>query len=105
MKTEEYPYKDINLLASLHWAIYRYSAVFETRFETSHSESHLDSLTMDFYRPRMWEGNVFILSVCLSVCVSVQAITFACLDIETSFLVWWDILIISRSGLSTKVIG
>ena len=39
----------------------------------------------------MWEGNVFILSVCLSVCVhvcvsvcvSVQAITFECLDIET----------------------
>ena len=35
------------------------------------------------YCPCMWEGNVFILSVC--VCVSVQAISFECLDIETSF--------------------
>ena len=33
-------------------------------------------------------------SVC--VCLSVRAITFECLDIETSFLVWWYILIISR---------
>ena len=38
-----------------------------------------------FYRPRMREGDVFILSVCLSV----PAIAFECLDIETSFLVWW----------------
>ena len=47
-----------------------------------------------FYRPRMWEGNVFILSVCLSV----QAITFECLDIENSLLVCRDILTISRSS-------
>ena len=51
----------------------------------------------------MREGNVFILSVCLSV--SVRAITFECLDTETSFLVWWYILTISRSSLSIKVIG
>ena len=54
-------------------------------------------------------GNVFVvcvcLSVCLSVCVSVQAITFEAIDIETSFLVWWYILTISRSSLSIKVIG
>ena len=56
------------------------------------------------YRPRMQEGNVFILSVCLCVCLSIQAITFECLDIETLFLVWY-ILTISRSSLSTKVIG
>ena len=66
-----------------------------------------------YYRPRMREGNVFILSVsvsvclsvCLSVCVylSVRAITFECLDIETSFLVWCYILTISRSSLSIKV--
>ena len=57
------------------------------------------------YRPRMREGNVFILYVCLSVCVSVWAITFECLDIETSFLVWRYILTISRSSLSIKIIG
>ena len=65
-------------------------------------------------------GNVFgrvCLSVCLSVCVSVclcfclsvflsiQAITFEPLDIETSFLVCRYILTISRSSLSIKVIG
>ena len=47
-----------------------------------------------YYHLCMWEGNVFILSVCLSVCscvcVSVQAITFECLDIETLFLVHLD---------------
>ena len=67
----------------------------------------------DIYRPRMWEGNVFTLfvcmsvcvSVCLCICVSVQAITFERLDTETSFLVWWYILTISRSSLSTKVKG
>ena len=43
--------------------------------------------------------------VCLSVCPSVQTITFEPLDIETSFLVCRYILTISRSGLSIKVIG
>ena len=61
------------------------------------------------YHLHMWEGNVFILSECVCVCVyvcgSVQAITFECLDIETSFLAWWYMLTISRSSLSTKVIG
>ena len=33
----------------------------------------------------MREGNVFILSVFVSVCLSVQAITFECLNIEASF--------------------
>ena len=56
--------------------------------------------TLHYWRPRLREGNVFTLSVCLSV----QAITFECLDKETSFLVWQDILKISRSSLSTKVI-
>ena len=49
-------------------------------------------------------GNVFG-PVCLSVCLSVQAITFEPLDIETLFLVCRYILTISRSNLSTKVIG
>ena len=52
----------------------------------------------------MRKGNVFILPVRQSVCLSVQAITFECLDI-TSFYVWWDILTICRSSLSMKVIG
>ena len=43
--------------------------------------------------------------VCVCVCLSVQAITFKGVDIETSFLVWWYILTISRSSLSIKVIG
>ena len=41
----------------------------------------------------------------MSVCLSVQAITFECLDLGTSFLAWWYILTISRSSLSIKVIG
>ena len=49
-------------------------------------------------------GNVFVVSVCVCVC-SVRAITFEPVDIETSFLVWWYILTISRSSLSIKVIG
>ena len=46
---------------------------------------------------------VFSYSVC--VCVSVWAVTFECFDIETSFLVWYYILTISRPSLSIKVTG
>ena len=49
--------------------------------------------------------SVCLLSVFLSVFLSVQAITFEPLDIETSFLVCRYILTISRSSLSIKVIG
>ena len=59
---------------------------------------HLDSTHLTavvYYHPYMWEGNVFILSVCLSI----QAITFECLNIETSYLVWWDILTISKGSI------
>ena len=45
------------------------------------------------------------LCVCLSVCPSVQAITFEPLHIETSFLVCRYIFTISSSSLSIKVIG
>ena len=51
----------------------------------------------------MWVGNVFS-HVCVSVCVSVQTITFEPLDIEASFLVCRYIFTISRSSLSIKVI-
>ena len=39
-------------------------------------------------------GNVFVVPLCVrvSVCLSVRAITFEPVDIETSFLVWWYIL-------------
>ena len=55
-------------------------------------------------------GNVFghvcvCMSVCVSVFLSVQAITFEPFDIETSFLVCRYVLTISRSSLSIKVIG
>ena len=60
----------------------------------------------------MWVGNVFghvclcvCLFVCLSVFLSVQPITFEPLDIETLFLAYRYILTITRSSLSTKVIG
>ena len=58
----------------------------------------------------MQVGNVFghvCLCVCLSlsVCPSVQTITFEPLDIETSFLACICILTISRSSLSIKIIG
>ena len=62
----------------------------------------------DFYRPRMQESKVFILSVCLSICLSaclsVKTIPPECLDTKILFLVWWYILIISRSSLSIKVL-
>ena len=41
----------------------------------------------------------------MSVCLSVQTITFEKLHIGSSFLVWRYILTISRSSLSIKVIG
>ena len=44
-------------------------------------------------------------SVCVSVCLCVQAITFECLDTETSFLVWWYILTISTLSLSINALG
>ena len=62
----------------------------------------------NIYHQRMRVGNVFgyvCLSVCVSVFLSVQAITFELLDIETSFLVCRYILTISRSSLSIKVIS
>ena len=37
--------------------------------------------------------------IIMSVCMSVWTITFECLDLETSYLVWWDILTIFRSSL------
>ena len=43
-------------------------------------------------------GNVFVVCVCMFI-------NFEAVDIEISFLVWWYILTISRSSLSTKVIG
>ena len=58
----------------------------------------------------MQVGNVFS-HVCVSACVcacvflSVQAITFEPLYIETSFLVYRYILTISRSSVSIKAIG
>ena len=39
------------------------------------------------------------------MCISVQAIAFEWLHIETSFLVYRYIFTISRSGFSNKVIG
>ena len=73
------------------------------------------------YHPRMWVGNVFShvcltvcvclcvclcvsMSVCLCVVLSVQAITFEPLHIETSFLECRYVFTISRSNLSIKVI-
>ena len=56
----------------------------------------------------MQVGNVFghvCLYVCLSVFLSVQAMTFEQLDIETLVFVCRYILTISRSSLSIKVIG
>ena len=44
-------------------------------------------------------------NVMFSYCVSVQAFTFECLNMETSFLEWWYNLTVSRSSLSTKDIG
>ena len=61
---------------------------------------------LNIYHPRMWVGNVFShVYLCVSVFLSVQAITFEPLDIEASFLVCRHILTISRSSLSIKVIG
>ena len=52
----------------------------------------------------MWVGNVFSLSVRLSVCLPVQAITFEPFHIGTSFLAWRYIVTIFRSHLSIKII-
>ena len=64
----------------------------------------LPSFIAHCYHPCMRVGNVFgHVSVCLSVFLSVQAITFESLDIETSFLVCRYIVTISRSSFSIKV--
>ena len=41
----------------------------------------------------------------MSVCLSVQAITFEAVDTKTPFLVWWYILTIRRSSSSVKITG
>ena len=61
-------------------------------------------VTLVNYHPRMRVDNVFS-HVCVSVFLSVQAITFEPLHIETSFLVCRYIFTISRSSLGIKVIG
>ena len=51
---------------------------------------YIIEINSNFYHPRMQIGNVFghiCLCVCVSVFLSVQAITVEPLDIETSFLV------------------
>ena len=53
----------------------------------------------NYYRPCMRRGNVFV----VSVCVSVQAVTFEADGIETFILAQWWMSTISRSSLSTKV--
>ena len=61
-----------------------------------------------YYHPRMQVGNIFgyvCLSVSLFVFLSVQAITFEPLDIETSFLVCRYILTIPRTNLSSRSLG
>ena len=57
-----------------------------------------------FSLPPAYVVNVMFLP-CMCVCLSVWAINFERVDIETSFLVWLYILTISRSSLSIKVIG
>ena len=46
---------------------------------------------------------VCVVSVC--VCLSVQAITFECIYLETLFFVWWYIWTTSSCSLRIKVIG
>ena len=72
--------------------------VLWTRISPAYNMSTIKSS----YHPRVREGNVFVLSVCLSVC-SVQGSAIDHLDIDTSCLVL-DALTISRPCLSTKVI-
>ena len=55
---------------------------------------------MHLYHPRMRVGNVF----CLSVCLSIQAITFEPFHIETSLLLCRYVFTISGSSLNVKVI-
>ena len=62
------------------------------------------SLTGLFLPSTYVVGNYFS-RVCLSICLSIQVITFEPLKVGTSFLVYTYIFIISRSSLSTKVIG
>ena len=61
-------------------------------------------IQLRFYHPRMWVVNNLD-HLCLSVCLSVQAITFELLKLGTSFLVNTYVFAISRVNLSTKVIG
>ena len=51
------------------------------------SSSNSDSYCC--YRPRMQRGNVFVVSVFLCVCMSVQAVTFEADGIGTFFLAQW----------------
>ena len=65
-------------------------------------------ITTSYYHPRTWIGNVFshvCVCVCLSVFLSIQAVTFEPLDIETSSLVCRYVFATSRSSLRIKVIG
>ena len=63
------------------------------------------SILNDIFTAHACGKVMFSYCLCVSVCVSVWAITFEFLAIETSFLVWWYIVTISRSRLSIKVIG
>ena len=61
---------------------------------------------MKLSQPNLYHPRGFVcLSVCLSVFLSVQAITLESLNIETLVLVCRYILTISSSSLSIKIIG
>ena len=104
VSTKTYPFWEKNIE---HWSkkMQFYSKIF---IQLDCLLSALNTRVFSiYYHPRMRVGNVFgrvCLSVSLSVCLSVQTITFELLHIGTSFLVWRYTLTISRSSLSIKVI-
>ena len=67
---------------------------------------------INIFHPQLQVGNIFgrvclsvFVYVCLSVWLSIKAITYEPFHIGTLFLVWRYILTISSSSLSIKVIG
>ena len=87
------------------------SALYEGRFcGVWCIGSHQDRIT-EFFPPAYAEQIMFsycaceCVSECVCVCLHGPAITFEVTNIETSFLVWWYTLTISRLIVNIKVTG
>ena len=64
-----------------------------------------DVINVYYYFLALVHAGKVMFSYCLCVCLSAWDTPFETVDMETTFLVWWYTLTISRPSLNMKVTG